>query len=130
MPASHSACEVGSDSSVVPINLIPGNLNIALIAGQNASVPWMAQCCAPNRVETIKGCYLWCEIPPKHIHVLEDKSLVSDFNDCVMEKSLRGINESVVASLRLLNAGGPTKPTMAGVCIWALMFVGILNSVA
>ncbi|KAK0619635.1 hypothetical protein B0T14DRAFT_211037 [Immersiella caudata] len=124
-----SACEAGSDSSVMPMNLIPANLNIALMAGQNISVPWMAKCCAPNHVKMVNGCFLWCEIPRGRIEVMEDKSLVSDFNDCVMDESSHFFNESLVASLRLLSGAGQTKPTMAAMLIWAMVFVGLLGSV-
>ncbi|KAK4450201.1 hypothetical protein QBC34DRAFT_424809 [Podospora aff. communis PSN243] len=123
------ACEEGSDESVLPMSLIPANLNIALIAGQNTSVPWMSKCCAPNHVKMVHGCWLWCEIPSDRIEVTEDKSLLSDFNGCVMNESLHASNQTLVAALRLLNASGQMKPTTAAVCIWAMIVAGFLGSV-
>jgi hypothetical protein len=124
-----TTCEAGTDSSVLPMNLIPPNLNIALIAGHNTSVPWMSKCCDPNLVKMVKGCYLWCEIPSNHIEVTEDKSLVSDFNGCVMTESYHALNQTLVASLRLLSATGQMQPTTSAVCIWVMIVVGILGSV-
>ncbi|KAK4121848.1 hypothetical protein N657DRAFT_647331 [Parathielavia appendiculata] len=43
--------------------LVPQDINYVLVPGTNISAPWMTECCAPNQVSLISGCYLWCEIP-------------------------------------------------------------------
>ena len=120
-------CAPGGDSNVLPIHLLPDGINVALIPGQNASIPWMTKCCSPSPVNSIQGCYLWCEIPQKYIHVFaQDKSLISDFNQCVMDQSRNPLNETLVATLRLVNATGATRPSAAVLCIWFLMLVGFM----
>ncbi|KAB5522075.1 hypothetical protein GE09DRAFT_500306 [Coniochaeta sp. 2T2.1] len=45
---------------------VPHDVNLMIIPGANASSPQMVSCCAPNQVQVVNDCWLWCEIPKSY----------------------------------------------------------------
>lgn len=57
------SANISCSSTFIPTDLpIPDNVTYTVIPGNNASDPWMVDCCAPNTVHVISGCWEWCEI--------------------------------------------------------------------
>ncbi|KAK0739982.1 hypothetical protein B0T18DRAFT_416991 [Schizothecium vesticola] len=70
--------------SAVPASLpIPKGINYAALQGRNGSEPWMVKCCAPNPVNLVDGCWVWCELPKIHITTLEFVVRELQLNFCV-----------------------------------------------
>jgi hypothetical protein len=130
MAIHNHMCEVNDPSSVLDVNQIPKGINIAVIAGQNISVPWMTNCCAPSPVKKVPGesCYMWCEIPSRYTQVADAESLITTFESCVARNSLDAANLSLTASIRLNAATRQTKPMMGLILISALLFAGMIGA--
>ncbi|KAK4154933.1 hypothetical protein C8A00DRAFT_13994, partial [Chaetomidium leptoderma] len=46
----------------------PYDTNLMIIPGTSTSDPAMVTCCAPNRVEKVDDCWLWCELPQSYFN--------------------------------------------------------------
>lgn len=106
---------------------IPKDHSFAVIPGQNVSVPWMVRCCAPNPVNLVNNCYLWCQLPPSQIYH-GSNGLDTDFDSCLKINGLN-VDETSISGYSFANAAGRVGPTIQGVGIWALLAAGILRCV-
>ena len=59
---------------------IDSDVNYVLRAGTNTSDPAMTACCAPNPVNFIDGCFLWCEYPNRY-----SNDSLAEFSACIRE---------------------------------------------
>lgn len=88
----------------------------------------MTNCCAPNPVNLVNNCYLWCQLPPSQLYVDSDGLLTSDFDDCLRANGLN-IDETPISGYHYFNGAGMVAPTIKGVWVWALFVVGALGCV-
>ncbi|KAI1371820.1 hypothetical protein F4677DRAFT_434240 [Hypoxylon crocopeplum] len=91
-----------------------------LMSGTNTSDPAITACCAPNAVNLIEECYLWCEVPPTFSN---DSRNSSPFLDCVAQ---HGLNLSWVAQGTPSGAG--RSASFAGWIVAATLLVGFLGA--
>ncbi len=63
---------------------IPQNLNVVATPGNDTSFPPMAICCAPNLVQIVDRCYLWCEIPKSYFNGTDKNGAMSGFSACML----------------------------------------------
>jgi hypothetical protein len=101
--------------------LIPKDVNYVIIPGNDSTVPWAVSCCEPNPVNVVGGCYLWCEIPERHITTLDGKKS-SDIGTC-MRTSGKPLNEFAIYSVHF--AGGASQMGVKGFGIWALIIAAM-----
>ena len=105
-----------------PRNQLPthGNLPIAddvdyvLRAGTNTSDPAMTACCAPNPVNFVDGCFLWCEYPNRY----SNESL-TQFSACIIEN---GGEEAALAGSLPDSATSTGAPSMMALALAILIF--------
>ncbi|KAK0719380.1 hypothetical protein B0H67DRAFT_483521 [Lasiosphaeris hirsuta] len=122
--SSNLAC-LGPDSLPDAVQFpIPKDMNVALLPGTNGSASWMVDCCEPNPVSLVNGCYLWCEIPPSHIHKGSDGKAHSDFDSCLVAHN-RPNNESSILYIGL-NAASGKGVSMKCLGAWVLCVSGLL----
>lgn len=85
----------GALPDIKGIETIPKDIPVAMIGGSNVSHPAMTTCCAPNAVQLLDGCYLWCKIPagpdPTHTAALAGHDIFQNFTTCLR---LSGLSES------------------------------------
>lgn len=67
------------------LRLIPDDVHHVVAWGRNTSDPAMTACCAPHRVNSVEGCYLWCEYPTR----FSDESL-TEFQTCLRSHGAPG----------------------------------------
>jgi hypothetical protein len=72
---------------------IPDNISWVAIPGQNASVPWMVNCCDPFPVHVVDKCWLWCEVKPDVADGASDSVISTGFSTCMLANG-RNLNES------------------------------------
>ncbi|KAH6650211.1 hypothetical protein F5144DRAFT_37791 [Chaetomium tenue] len=72
---------------------IPNNLSWVAIPGQNASVPWMVNCCEPYPVHVVQKCWLWCEVDPDVAEGASNSVVSNGFGACMVANK-RNLNES------------------------------------
>ena len=105
-----------------PRNQLPthGNLPIAddidyvLRAGTNTSDLAMTACCAPNPVNFVDGCFLWCEYPNRY----SNESL-TQFSACIIEN---GGEEAALAGSLPDSATSTGAPSMMALALAVLIF--------
>ena len=105
-----------------PRNQLPthGNLPIAddidyvLRAGTNTSDLAMTACCAPNPVNFVDGCFLWCEYPNRY----SNESL-TQFSTCIVEN---GGEEAALAGSLPDSATSTGAPSMMALALAVLIF--------
>jgi hypothetical protein len=107
---------------------IPQNINAIVLPGTNTSDPAMVTCCAPNRVQIVDGCYLWCEIPASYFVGSDDAGARSATSSCLEEHG-RNYKESRITGWQF-NAGtraGAGSAKQLG--LWALALSGVVYAV-
>jgi hypothetical protein len=107
---------------------IPQNINAIVLPGTNTSDPAMVTCCAPNRVQIVDGCYLWCEIPASYLDGTDDAGARSATSSCLEEHG-RNYKESRITGWQF-NAGtraGAGSAKQLG--LWALALSGVVYAV-
>lgn len=90
---------------------IPHDVRVAVVPGTNTSAAWMIDCCYPNAVNLVEGCYLYCVVP-------KNMTNVSVFAECLQVHG-RNLNESNIVIISS-DAPGFKAPTMS------VMQLGIL----
>lgn len=106
----------------VPL-LIPDNLHYVIRAGGNTSDPAMAACCAPHRVNSLEGCYLWCEYPTR----FSNESL-TEFQTCLRSHDAEE-GQSLYGNLPDSGAAAPSTLAARAPSLGALGFVVLLLGV-
>jgi hypothetical protein len=108
---------------------VPKDINYVLAPGHNVSARWMVDCCKPNPVSLIAGCYVWCEIPDSRVYRGDDGKLDTDIDSCMDTKG-RSINESSITAYNLVNGAGCGRVAAAKVGMMkGLGIMGLLISV-
>ncbi len=109
---------------------IPQNINVMVRTGTNTSNPAMSTCCAPNRVQIVDGCYLWCEVPRRYFNGSTSQSgVTSSLMSCIRAAN-RGRNntdESIITGWQF-NTGARaagTTATAKQIGLWVLLVSGL-----
>ncbi|KAL7620664.1 hypothetical protein AAE478_009659 [Parahypoxylon ruwenzoriense] len=95
----------------------PASGDYFLTHGQNTSDPAITACCAPNSVNLINDCYLWCEVPPTFAN---NSANAPAFQECVTQ---HGGNTTIIV-VGVGNTGARTM-SLAG-SITTAVLVGFL----
>ncbi|KAK4448421.1 hypothetical protein QBC34DRAFT_407403 [Podospora aff. communis PSN243] len=104
--------------------LVPKDLNYVILPGNDSTAPWITECCAPNPVNQLGGCYLWCEIPDSRITTNSQTGKKDhDMNDC-MRLAGRPNNESRITGTHFAN-GSASQVGVKGFCVWAVLVVAM-----
>ncbi|KAK4153558.1 hypothetical protein C8A00DRAFT_33719 [Chaetomidium leptoderma] len=94
--------------------MIPQTIDFVVAPGTNASVPWIAECCAPNAVSITNRCYVWCQIPDSRLHRDESSGKwSSDIGNCLVERG-RPLNESNILWTHVIKAGSGAAGRQGG----------------
>jgi hypothetical protein len=103
----------------IPDNLpIPGNIAYAVIPGQNASAPWMVNCCDPYPVQLVESCWLWCQLSPgtgSHANASVD-AIMHDFESC-LDDNRRDLNVSASILFHSLAPRAPRAPLLRAILV-------------
>ncbi|KAK3307656.1 uncharacterized protein B0T15DRAFT_493121 [Chaetomium strumarium] len=104
---------------------VPKDINYVLVPGTNVSAPWMVECCTPNPVSLIAGCYVWCEIPASRVFAGKDGKLDTDIDSCMRAKG-RAVNESSITAYHVVNGAAygrvaAARMGMKGLGVWVLL---------
>jgi hypothetical protein len=106
-------------TAAVPDDLpIPSNITYAVIPGQNASVPWMVNCCDPYPVQLVESCWLWCQVSPgtgSRANASDD-AIFSSFSSCLRLND-RDLNVSSAALFHSLAPRAQSAPLLRAVVV-------------
>ncbi|KAM7210260.1 hypothetical protein V8F06_014354 [Rhypophila decipiens] len=121
-----------STPDITGVDTIPQNINVVMLGGSNNTLEAMTNCCAPNYVQVLDGCYLWCKIPesgsePKQLKTADD--IRRNISACLDVSGLRKEGRVGIA-LHIPNTGGraTVAPVLSttGLGIVGLVMVGVL----
>jgi hypothetical protein len=109
------------------------SLNYCFITGQNLSDARMTSCCGSNPVQTLSGCYEWCQIPDSYFNSTDGTvgEVNNAFFNCLQHESQLNNMTTLSAVCHLPkakgNAGTPTAGALpAGalslVMLWAVLW--------
>ncbi|RYP67264.1 hypothetical protein DL771_007353 [Monosporascus sp. 5C6A] len=109
---------------------LPADINIGLTPRSNQSMEAMQTCCAPNPVNIVQECTLWCELPPAFMERVagSGEQIPWQLSECFRSS---GVNVSdVVASsghaAEESSAIPRAKSTTAGLGVLILIMLGFL----
>ncbi|KAM7199962.1 hypothetical protein V8F33_004136 [Rhypophila sp. PSN 637] len=123
-----STCQ-GPPNGALPdikgVDTIPKDINVGMIGGSNISQPAMTTCCAPNKVQLLDGCYLWCKIPQTG----GAPDIFQNFTSCLRGNGLDGSqNAAIGGNISNMGASGQVsfRVSILGLGLWAMVIVGVL----
>lgn len=129
---AYAGCPAGNSGiPAIESMPIPQNINVMVRAGTNTSNHAMTTCCAPNRVQIVDGCYLWCEVPRHYFNTSAGRDGVSGAMRQCIRAANRGRNntdESVITGWQF-NAAGRTAGAgmVKQMGLWALLVSGLVD---
>ncbi|KAK0620145.1 hypothetical protein B0T14DRAFT_388215, partial [Immersiella caudata] len=101
---------------------VPKDLNFVILPGNDSTSPWVTDCCSPNPVNLLGGCYLWCEIPENRITTNSQTGKKDhDMVDC-MRLAGRPVNELRITGTHFAN-GACAQTGAKGLFVWAVLAV-------
>lgn len=107
---------------------IPQNINVVATPGNDTSYPPMQLCCAPNRVQIVDGCYLWCEIPRAYFNNTDKNGAMGGFGACLTAQKRRTNTTDPRIIGYQFNAAA--RPRMMGsatqIGLWVLALSGLI----
>ncbi|KAI8955184.1 hypothetical protein F4801DRAFT_377952 [Xylaria longipes] len=113
MAASNQTCDVNSFPSFESLS-VPDNIPVGGLSRRNDTLVAMQKCCAPNPVNSVGECALWCEIP--------DGTTGEDWAACTS----RYIQGDYGVSYRSEGTTATSiRPTVMGVAAIALLISGL-----
>ena len=109
---------------------LPADINVGLTPKNNASMAAMERCCAPNPVEIVEDCTLWCELPDQFMEGLSEEDILPlILSDCLQRNKSNSSDIRAVMAHRAESLAVPaTRPTMAGFGIFTLLVLGVVIS--
>lgn len=129
---SNTTCR-GPNAVPDPIQYpIPRDKSFAFLpaVNGNGSPPWMLECCQPNPVSLIDGCYLWCQLPaPSTVPAGVDFSNAArmrNFSRCLKNNG-RNISESNIITYHFANGASGKMVGMAGMMVWVVLASGFVT---
>ncbi|KAK4209239.1 hypothetical protein QBC37DRAFT_430635 [Rhypophila decipiens] len=127
----------GTSKTAMPslggIDTIPKDIDVVMITGNNVSHPAMNACCAPNKVQLLDGCYLWCKIPGGTPKLETKDAIFRNITSCLQVNDYldeddegRGAVQANIVTASLATGSKGSLSTL-GLGIWALaVFGGVL----
>ncbi|KAK1765279.1 hypothetical protein QBC33DRAFT_545074 [Phialemonium atrogriseum] len=92
---------------------LPKDINYVITPGDNPKDKAVVACCAPNSVNLVDSCYLWCETSSQYSN---KSDTLSQFGGCLRQ------NNRTTAITAFHEAGAASRaPTVAGVAVAALV---------
>ncbi|KAI0472259.1 hypothetical protein F4859DRAFT_98597 [Xylaria cf. heliscus] len=113
MDVSNQTCDVNTFPSIESLP-IPKNIPVGGLSTRNDTLVAMQQCCAPNPVNTVGDCVLWCEIPA-NLTGAEWAACTAPYINGAHGVAYR--SEGTTAT--------PARPTIMGVAAIALLISGL-----
>jgi hypothetical protein len=116
-------------SDAIPdlVNLpIPHDINAVVTVGNDTSYAPMQACCAPNQVQVVEQCWLWCEIPGWYFNATDREGAAERMSSCL---GLAGWNISDARSRSFqMNAaaGRAGMASVKGIGLWVLALSGLI----
>ncbi|KAH6848409.1 hypothetical protein B0I37DRAFT_163831 [Chaetomium sp. MPI-CAGE-AT-0009] len=110
-------------------DLIPNGIPFIIVPGNNTEARYMTECCAPNKVNLVIGCYMWCEIPDRYLLRNGD----SDIHLCISDNGWPENNDSTVLYMEpghdSESGAGRVVGRMGvmGLGVWGLLLAGFLS---
>lgn len=104
---------------------IPQDINVIALPGTNTSDPAMVTCCAPNRVQIVDGCYLWCEIPASYFNGTDDEGAQQGTSSCLRVNG-RNYNESRITGWQFNAAARAGTGSAKQLGLWMLALSGLI----
>ncbi|RYP46265.1 hypothetical protein DL768_007484 [Monosporascus sp. mg162] len=122
-------CSQNSIPSIGAVGL-PADINIGLTPRSNQSMEAMQICCAPNPVNVVQNCTLWCELPPAFMEAIEgsEEQIPWQLSSCFRSS---GVNVSDVVATgghvaEESSAIPGAKSSTAGFAVLILLMLGFL----
>jgi len=84
----------------------------------------MVECCSPNPVNLVGGCYVWCELPKSSVFVVDGKP-DTNFTRCLRAKGWTGQDGPLFSDLRISGAHPRAYVSLRGVGFWLVMSSGL-----
>ncbi|KAI0144758.1 hypothetical protein BJ166DRAFT_538985 [Pestalotiopsis sp. NC0098] len=114
--ATSNCSDVYRDRDYIPANLeFPTNVSYVLIPIlSNASYPSMQTCCAPNPVNQLDDCWLWCQVAESS----SDQDLAQNFSRCLSSK---GNATATVLKAHVLASTATRSVTLTGMSFFVLL---------
>jgi hypothetical protein len=121
-----STCGPVSEMPGIDSLPIPQNINVVSTPGNDTAYPPMASCCAPNRVQIVDGCYLWCEIPKSYFNGTDNDGAGSAFSTCLRLR--RGDDDAVRITGYQFSAAAarPGVGSAKQIGVWVLALSGLI----
>ncbi|KAM7189669.1 hypothetical protein V8F33_009917 [Rhypophila sp. PSN 637] len=117
--------------SIDSFDTIPKDIDVVMITGNNVSNPAMNACCAPNKVQLLDGCYLWCKIPGGTPKLETEHDIFRNISSCLrvnehIDEDDGGRGASVQAKIVTASLATGPKASLStlGLGIWALVVFG------
>ena len=87
----------------------------------------MRLCCAPNRVQIVDGCYLWCEIPKAYFNNTDKNGAMSGFAACLtVQKRITNNTELKITGYQFNAAARPGMGSATQIGLWVLALSGLI----
>ncbi len=119
-PPATTTCSISSqpDFAALPI---PQDINIVSTPGNDTSWPGMVLCCAPNQVQIVNRCHLWCEVPARYFNGTDRKGAEREVMDCVMRNRDKGEGVRIVGT----QFNGGARKGVRGL-VWGVVLAGLV----
>ncbi|KAK4152740.1 hypothetical protein C8A00DRAFT_44226 [Chaetomidium leptoderma] len=104
---------------------IPQDINVMVIPGTDTSNPPMVTCCAPNRVQIIDRCWLWCELPQSYLNGSTQEDARGATSTCLRING-RNSNESKITGWQFNTAGRTERSSAKQIGLWVLALSGLI----
>lgn len=124
--ASTTTCPSAAvpDISSLPV---PHDINLMIVPGTNTQDPAMTVCCEPNPVQTIDGCWLWCELPASYwVNGTTPNDAVQQASGSCLRVNGRNFTESRITGWQFNAAGRVGAGSVRAVGLWVLALSGLV----
>ncbi|KAJ8120311.1 hypothetical protein ONZ43_g2949 [Nemania bipapillata] len=111
--SSNQTCDINKYPSFESLN-VPKHVSIGGLATSNETLVAMQICCAPNPVNAIGDCVLWCEIPSNST----EEEWMACTAQLVMEDHITAYRSEATMATAV-------RPTMVGIATIALLLSGL-----
>lgn len=124
MALHNATCDQGTIGA--PRYLVNPNINTGFTPYSNSSYEAMLKCCAPNEVNWLGDCALWCELPKELTE--GDADLGDQFHKCLKDNSESHIQTSDVQKASEGNLARPLcarDVALLTLCLTGFIFAAV-----
>ncbi|KAK4033073.1 hypothetical protein C8A01DRAFT_50265 [Parachaetomium inaequale] len=104
---------------------VPQNINLMIIPGTDTAARPMVPCCAPNPVQLVNDCWLWCEIPASYFNGT-DKEGARQASSACLETNGRNLTGSRITAWQFNAAGRVGTGSVREIGLWVLAVSGLV----